>query len=394
MPSRRTAETVVPDDGLTAETAVQVMRTNPPVFEPPEETDDEIALLDRMRDLLTENDPMRVRLRLFRLSDGPKKPYAWLEDYTPQEYETGGLAMIRDKWGAGDYQLRLMGPRGLTKVLPILIEADPLKKDAPQVVQTAPQNSELAQVLAMLAGGQQKILEALTVKPDPMADMQRMLTMATMMREAFAPHQSVAAAPPQNQMAMLKEVLELSREVKATARELAGDDDKPAADPSDPMSMLPGIIDLVKTAVSSNQPPQAMQPALPLPPITVPNSVIRHEQQNPAQEIASEQPAQPTPQSEDEMIAELAIRGLLEDLCQLAADGKPASEGGEFIYEKLPDQMIEHMQQRYWFEMVALKFPFVKPHEKWLREAKAEADKIFADPPPDDVIDEDGRKMP
>ena len=387
MPSRRNPETVAPDDGLTAETAVQVMRTNPPVFEPTEETDDEIALLDRMRDLLTENDPMRVRLRLFRLSDGPKKPYAWLEDYTPQEYETGGLAMIRDKWGAGDYQLRLMGPRGLTKVLPILIEADPLKKDAPQVVQAAPQNSELAQVLAMLAGGQQKILEALTVKPDPMAQMTQMITLAGAMREAFAP--AVQQGPQVNSLSMLKEVLDAAKQVKSTARELAGDDDKPAADPSDPMSMLPSIIDLVKTAVSSNQPPQATQPALPLPPIVVPNSVIRHEQQNPAQEIAPEQPSQPVPQSEDEMIAELAIRGLLEDLCQLAADGKPASEGGEFIYEKLPDQMIEHMQQRYWFEMVALKFPFVKPHEKWMREAKAEADKTFANPPPDDVIDDD-----
>lgn len=73
------------------------------------------------------------------------------------------------------------------------------------------------------------------------------------------------------------------------------------------------------------------------------------------------------------------MRGTLEDLCQLAVDGKPASDGAEFIFQNLPDALIPMMSNRYWFEVIAMKYGFIREHETWLREAKALADKLFAD---------------
>lgn len=368
MPTRRITETIDPDEGLTAETAVQVMRTHAAIEDPNAETDEEFALLNRMRGLLDESDAARVVLKLYRLTDGPKRKYGWCADYAPEDYEMGGLAMIRETWGPGEYQLRLMGARGLAKVLPVQIEPDAtrplsMQHNAPQVSQ---QNSELAQVLKGLQETQAVMLQALTQRPDPMEAMRNSMALIGSMREAFGLGGAQAApAQPVNQMTQLKEMMEVMRGLKDTAREL-NDDDKPAADPSDPMSMLPGVIDLVKTAMS-NQPQQTV-PQL-MPPIHIPASVERATlptvQENPAQ------------QPEAETVEMLLIRGLIEDLLQLAIDGKPATAGAEFIFEKLPDEMIDAMQNRYWFEIIAMRFPIVKPHEAWLREAKAEADKLF-----------------
>ena len=73
------------------------------------------------------------------------------------------------------------------------------------------------------------------------------------------------------------------------------------------------------------------------------------------------------------------MRGTIEDLCQISIDRKPASAGAEFIFESLPDSLIPMMSNRYWFEIIAMKFPLIKQHEAWIREAKAGADKLFAE---------------
>ena len=62
----------------------------------------------------------------------------------------------------------------------------------------------------------------------------------------------------------------------------------------------------------------------------------------------------------------------------MAAAKAPATKGGQLIYERMPDEMLDHMDSENWFDLVAQVFPIIRPHEAWLREAKAEADKLFA----------------
>lgn len=383
MPTRRIPETIEPDEGLTAETAVQVMRNTAPIEDPDTPTDDEFAMLDRMRNLLDENADTKVHLKLYRLADGPRKKFGWCADYSPDDYQQGGLAMIRNEWGPGEYQLRLMSSRGLAKVLPILIEPDstkPRENPAPQPAQ----NSELGQVLTMLAQGQQRILEALSDKPNPMDQMTQMIALAGAMRQAFAP--AAPASPASDPMAMVTQVFGMVREAKSAVKELV-DDDRPGPDPSDPMSMVGQLLPMITQAIGNQQQPQQQpQPIYPMQPLQVPASVDRASQvqANNEHEMPAPVAANPIQQPEPETVENLILRGLIEDLIQLAIDGKPPADGGAFIYEKLPDELIDFMGQRYWFEMIAIRFPIIKPHEKWLREAKTAADALFANPPPDD----------
>lgn len=378
MPTRRAPELVDPADGLTAETAVRVMRTGVETLPLPDdtgETDEESALLERMQGMLDENDAARVYLKLYRLTDGPKKKYGWCADYTPDDYQTGGLSMIRDEWGPGDYQLRLMGPRGLSKVLPITIEPDARNPVAVIASNPAPQSSELAQVLKGMQETQAAMLQALTQRPDPMASMRDTLALVASMRDAFG--LNGAPQPLRNPMAEVKELLAMTREVKATAKELAGDE--PASDPDNPMALLSQGLDMVKT-VMSNQRPAPIQQSGPMMPLAIPAS-IEHAAQPAHSNITPEPPGDFGTHNEThtETAEEMLMRGTLEDLCQLAVDGKPASDGAEFIFQNLPDALIPMMSNRYWFEVIAMKYGFIREHETWLREAKALADKLFAD---------------
>jgi len=358
-------DVIDPDsEGMTPRTGVQISSPVTHAHGADEAEETELSVIDRMRALMSQSPTERIKLKCYRARNGSLE---WCDDFTPEEFEDGDLKMIRDRHGPGKYEFRLMTSKGIARRIQVHIAP---AADVVQTAQPVAQNSELSQVLAMLAQGQQRLMEALTEKPDPMASMQQMLAMAASMREAFGMNQN--AAPPQNPMAMLKEVLEAAREVKATAHEL-GADDKPQADPSDPMSMLPGIVELVKTAMQGNaqQQPQHMQP---LPPLMIPDSMA-----NPIQTHHPAPVIEQTVQPEPETVENLIVKGLLEDLCQLAVDGKPPADGAAFIFEKLPDELIDMMSHRYWFEIVSMRFALVKPHEKWLREAKAEADKLFAE---------------
>jgi len=366
MATRISAAQMSPDDdgeGMTAAHAIPISSsvTIPPASEP-EETEE--TVIDRLRALMQQSPAERIKVKCYRARNGSLE---WCDDFTPEEFEDGDLKMIRDRHGPGKYEFRLMTSKGIARRIQVHIapNADPIAP-APS------SNSELSQVLALLTQGQQRMLEALTQRPDPMESMQQTLALVASMREAFG----MNAQPPahQNPMAMLKEVLEAAREVKATAHEL-GADDKPGADPSDPMAMLPGIVDLVKTAMQQQAPQHAPQM---LQPLQLPHSVQTNAAHTPLPPIDPPEPSHTHAQPEPETVETLIVKGLLEDLVQLAVDGMPASDGGAFIFEKLPDELIEMMGHRYWFEIVSMKFALVKPHEKWLREAKAEADKLFA----------------
>lgn len=369
------------DQGMTAETAVGVMRhpitMDKPEPEPTPEESDEMQLVERMRAMMAQSPTDKIYLKLYR-KNPQSRNLDWCTDYRPEEFENGGMQMIRDRYGAGIFQLRLIGPKGVLKQVDLSIAPDPDSVVSSPVTQ----NSELAQVLRGMQETQNAMLAALTAKRDPMEDMHKTLALVASMREAFgfqAPN-AATVTPPANALTQLSEALALVRGLKDTAKELA--DDEPKTDASDPMSVFATLAPQVLEMVKGNQAPAHASHFPPIQPMQLPPSIERAENPAPlpkgenghvmpsAQESALPVKAPETPES-------LYMRGIIEDLLQLAIDGKPPTEGGEFIHEKLPDELLQFLSHRYWFEMVAMRFPIIKPHEDWIRAAKAEADKLF-----------------
>lgn len=333
---------------------------------------EESSIVDRLRAIVSSSaNSDKVRVKLYRRNKSTAK-LDWCRDFTVHEFEAGDLEAIRADWGPGDYQIRVVDSKGIALRTDVTIAAPGHFGVAPRVEPAAPQTSELAAVLANMHETQMQMLRALNERPDPTASMLQSLTLMKAMREAFGDNTPRGEAP--NQMQNLKELLMLSREIKGAAKELAGDEPAPPEN-VDPLSMLPKVLDLVGTAMQQNRQPQMSDM---LPPLQLPQSVS-------AQPVAAEFPqpanvAQPIEQMpKQETPEQMLLRGNIEDLCDMAAQEKSATEGGEFIAERIPDDVIDLMKNRYWFELVAQLFPIIKPHEAWMRAAKAEADRIIAE---------------
>lgn len=366
MPSTRTRQSTMidPDDIETTPTGVVVPMGDTPSSD--DEPDAQQNIVDRLRSILASDPSDNVYVRLYRANPKTGK-YDYCRRYGAHEFESDDLDSIRAEWGPGDYEFRIINSKGNAARVRQSIAPSYAPAVANQPAQPVAQSSEITQALAALLQSQQQIAQALQTRPDPMAQFTQFAALAASFREMFAPAQS--NAPQRNSMAELKELLEMSREVKATAKELAGDDEKP--DPDNPMALLSQGLDMVKTAMANQaQQPRIIPDAGPLQPLALPVSM----QQAPSN-TDPEPPHNPAPETAEELL----MRGTIEDLCQLSIDGKPASDGAEFIFEHLPDSLIPMMGNRYWFEIIAMKFPIIKQHEAWIREAKAGADKLFAE---------------
>jgi hypothetical protein len=327
---------------------------------------EESSIVDRLRAIVSSSaNSDKVRVKLYRRNKSTAK-LDWCRDFTVHEFEAGDLESIRSEWGPGDYQIRVVDSKGIALRSDVTIAAPGHFGVAPRVEPANPQTSELAQILASMQQTQQQLLQALTERPDPQAAMLQTLTLAKAMREAFGDNTS---REQPNQMANLKELLLLSREIKGAAKELAGDE--PAQPENvDPLSMLPKVLDLVGAAMQQGKPAQV--PAM-LQPLQIPQSVGMPPIEQPqaiAETSVETMPRQETPQ-------QLMLRGNIEELCDMAKANKTAEEGGEFIADNVPDDVIALMKNKYWFEIVAQLFPIIKEHETWIRAAKAEADRII-----------------
>jgi hypothetical protein len=356
----------------------------PPGFDdedPPEE-----SAVDRVFSVLeTARGAERATVKLYRVT----KPniYAWCDDYSIEDFEAGGFAMIRDKWGPGEYEIRLYAIRptdgrfGVLSKPRIIIEASADAQRNP--VSAAPAvDPALKEMLAQMAQNQAAMLQALTQRPDPMQNMQQMLALAASFKQAFGD----TGSKPQNSIA---EIMAAIREMKAVAAEIAPPPPAPDDDADNPMKLLPGVLDLVgKFAPQQGvQPMPQAAPALPhFPPVTLPASM------NPApmpadagavslpvtQPIAQPNPApdlnaQPSDiPSDDEMNALqlVLMRGYLAKLCGMSSAGN-VEEAADFALSKLPDEAIDILETPEWFALLTQFYPAAAQHQAWLEKVRA-----------------------
>jgi hypothetical protein len=68
----------------------------------------------------------------------------------------------------------------------------------------------------------------------------------------------------------------------------------------------------------------------------------------------------------------------------MASKGKSIAEGATFVYEKLPDELVELMALDNWFDLLETVAPEVTSHKAWFQQVRDEALARF-DAPEDDA---------
>lgn len=345
-----------PDDTTPADTRAAISSR-----EQFSDDDESSAIVDKFRAALASPSADALRIKVYKVNDSTGKLDYCRDMLTGQFNQTDTFERVRAEWGAGEFEFRLIGERGIVSRVRQSI-ANPL---APASFTPAPapapaQSSDaLANALQSIAQTQQLIVQLLQApKTDSGAEFDRMIRFAEVMNRNSAPAQQI------DQMGMMEKMFGLLKGAKQTMREL--NDDAPASDPVDPlMASIPKALELVSQAIRPQQPAQ-----LSLPPSLIENRAAQH------------QPA-PIPETATETPEQMMIRGEIEDLIDMAKRGESAEAGGDRIAERLPDELLQYMQNRYWFELVSQMFPGIKEHEQWMRAAHAHAVKALAEEGPE-----------
>jgi len=350
--------------------------------ETPEETaQDRVAFM--LRDV---RNLQSARVRLYRKNPQSRK-LAWCADYSPEEFEGGGFDMIRTQWGPGAYEIRVYGGDAAGAGFGLLGRSE--LDIVAAAVNAAPATagmSELSQILARMAEQQasqnQAILQALTNKPDPMASMKESFALMTMMREAMGLN-GANAAPPKSS---ISEIVEAIRELKG-AQELIGGE-KPEVDADNPLALVPQIIELVKMAAQKNQAPAEITfPAIHTPPgLAAAPSAPALRVVTPAAP-AIEPPVTLEPDQVDYIPALLKSFAHLLDLAKryaatsLDSSQRPGivEEGAEYVYEQLPDELVEVLQGENWLEALLTVVPEIGEHVGFFTAVRDRALQIFAE---------------
>lgn len=348
MPTKKTAPDAPPAEGWELQ-----MPSATAVALPPE--DDEETILDRLRSMQGEERD-RMKVKVYRKVIGGTG-LEWCTDYTVPEWEEGDIARVRQEWGPGNYELRVvsMGKRGI--LLRDHFRIAPNREPVAPVV--APQSSELADVVRMLAEGQQRILEAVSQRPDPTAQLQGTLALMASMREAMGLNTPPPPPPPASDPAAM--LGQLVGAIK-TLREVAAEVNPPAEAPDDnPMAMLPKVLDLVKVGMSQGQGQPAALPAPPVQPLDIPQSLQ---------------------QPDDDPMNILRLRKQLGEMIAMAARGEPPQRGGEYAADNLPDELLPHLARPDFFGFLKMVHSGCAAHEPWFVAARDHCIKLLSEPEP------------
>jgi hypothetical protein len=316
-------------------------------------------------------DDERAEVKVYRVNQGQLE---YCRGFKPDEFESGNFDMLRDRFGAGLYELRLYATNPANKKFTIRSKLRvTIAEDRIESSPGAQLGSGMAQVLQTIAQGQQHMLEALvSIKSAPpkdsMEEMGKMLTMMAAMREAFGMNQ-----PQGREKSSIGEIVSAIRELRGAADEISPEREK---EPDGLMSVLPKMLELVSKGQESQQ---AAQQAAQFPPVQLPPSFQAAEQPNPAQ--FAQQPEQIPAPTQDEadmkVLTMIKLKSYLKTLVDMAVKVTPVDLAAEFVYEKIPDDLIEIMALDNWFDLLAAVAPDVKEHKDWLQKVRDKALSMF-----------------
>ena len=332
----------------------------------PETQQEEETATDRVAALLQiAGGADRAEIKVYRMNAGQME---YCQGFKPTEFEDGNFDMLRDRFGAGEYQIRLYAEHPIHKKMGVRNSVKIKIAENRMDTTTGGLGNGMAQVLQTIAQGQQQMLEALvSIKQAPpkdsMEEMGKMLTMMATMREAMGMNQ-----PQGREKSSIGEIVSAIRELRGAADEIAPQD----KEPDGLMSVLPKMLELVSKGQESQQASQQMAQ---FPPVQLPPSF-----QAPAQPEPQEQPqAQPVTQEESDMkmFTAIKLKSYLKTLIDLAVKKTPVTTAAEFVYEKIPDELIEIMALENWFDLLSFVAPDVKDHKEWLQQVRDTALAMF-----------------
>ena len=345
----------------TGETKVVPLGMHPDQPEPMAMEDEpmEETAVDRIAAMLrVAGDSERADLKVYRIKEGTLQ---FCASYKPESFENGDFEMIRKRFGPGEYEIRLYATDpvsrrfGVKTRTRLSIAEDHQTQEAEAGVPNA-----MAQMLGAIADGQRQMLDALvamkqTPPKDPMEDMSKMLSMMSLMREAMGLNGG------SQQKSSIGEIVDAIKELRAASEII---EDKQEEDST--MKMLPQVLELVKAGVIS-QPQQPQPMAAMIPPVQLPPDMAAHIQ-------PQIQGTQAMPDHTSEAGAEL--RELLTRLCRMKDENKTVEEAAQFVYDYMPDEIVEIMFSSVWL-MVLKAVANVDGYEDWLARVRPAAMALF-----------------
>lgn len=380
MPSPKAA-------GLDESTAVRIPATRAVVAEEvarqlqaitPEQTDfdddeTEVTPIDRLTEMMRETGDGKARVKVYKQNLN-SKIFEFCCEYMPEQFEEGGLDMLRRDWGHGSYQLKLYATHPATNKFVIrATQAVTLAQmqSAPVALAAVPHApSELSQVLAALVEGQNKLLQALTAQPQKSAkeELKETLEIMALMR------------PPETQKSSISEIVEAVKEIKGMQSLIGGESEK---EPS-LLGLAPQLLDTIKSFV----PPRSAQPqqleTQAFPQLSVPASLNAPSEsqplENPAPLDSAQSQPQQLPEDDPDMLEFLAFAARLKkDVLPLAGNMEKVNDVAELLEAKAPYQFFEVLEMDNWFEALTQYapqfFPALVPvlanNREWLTAVRA-----------------------
>ena len=328
--------------------------------------DDDIAeetATDRVATMLAvASSSERAELKVYRVNQGALE---FCKGFQPAEFEDGNFDMLRDRFGAGVYELRLYATNPTSGKFAVRSKTRvTIAVDNGATKLASGMDAGMAQFLQQMAQGQAQMLAALvemkqTPQKDATEEMAKMLTLMATMREAMGLNQPQG----RGEKSSIGEIVSAIRELRGAADEII-----PQAEKGEPslMGMLPQILDLVKQGQQAQQTGQAYA--------TNPAPVMLPQSFNAAPVQAHSEPPIPDQQTAEDshvnLMAKLTLLSYMKTLQGMAQAAKPFSEGAQFIYDKLPDELIEIMALENWFDLLSAVTPDVTPHKDWFTHAR------------------------
>jgi len=336
----------------------------------PEEIEE--TATDRVASMLAGiNGLDRAELKVYKIKDGSLE---YCQGFKPEQFEEGNFDLLRDRFGHGEFELRLYATHPQTRKFGIRSKLRVKMSEVNKAAMTDSLPSGLAQVLGAIANGQSQMLDALVQmkqqpQKDPMEEMTKMLSMMTMMRQAMGMDGQQSRAG-----SSISEIVGAIRELRSAADEVSPQREEPET----MMAMLPKVLDIVSAGMGKAQAqpqpePQDFQPVQLPPSFYQPEQSSQPVPETPAVPAPGPIPQNQQPQTEDEvnhLKYIFKLRSYLSALVDFAVKLAPAETTAQFVVDKLPDELIEIMELPNWFEQLAQVAPEVQKHEDYLRKVR------------------------